>query len=67
MNGSGLGRPGAKNEYVRNKGVIENEQIRPRTASCPKVAFSTKALITKAQIRESAAKNILINNFYTKR
>ena len=66
MNGSGLGRPGAQNEYFRNKALIENEQIRPRTARSPKLAFSNKALITNGQIRERAAKNIHARSFYAK-
>ena len=66
MNGSGLGRPGAQNEYFRNKALIKNEQIRARTARSPKLAFSNKALITNGQIRERAAKNIHIRSFYTK-
>ena len=58
MNGSGLGRPGAQNEYFRNKALIKNEQIRPRTARSPKLTLSNEALITDGQIRERAAKNI---------
>ena len=66
MNGSGLGWPGAQNEYFCNKALIENEQIRPRTARSPKLAFSNKPLITSGQIRERSAKNIHIRNFYIK-
>ena len=66
MNGSGLGRPGAQNEYFRNKALIKNELIRARTARSPKLAFSNKALITHEQIQERAAKNIHIRSFYTK-
>ena len=66
MNGSGLGWPRAQNEYFRNKALIKNEQIRPRTARSPKLAFSNKALITNGQIRERAPKNIHNRNFYTK-
>ena len=36
MNGSGLGRPGAQNEYFLNKALIKIEQIRARTAKTPK-------------------------------
>ena len=36
MNGSGLGRPGAQNEYFLNKALIKNEQIRARAARGPK-------------------------------
>ena len=66
MNGSGLGRPGAQNEYFRNKALIKNELIRARTARSPKLAFSNKPLITSGQIRERSAKNIHIRNFYIK-
>ena len=64
MNGSGLGRPGAQNEYFLNKALIKIEQIRARTAKSPKLAFSNKALTTTEQIRARVAKNPQIWSFY---
>ena len=66
MNGSGLGRPGAQNEYFLNKALIKNEQIRALTAKSPKSAFSNKALSTNEHIRARAAKNPQIRSFYKK-
>ena len=66
MNWSGLGRPGAQNDYFRNKALIKNEQIRALTAKSPKVACSNNALTQTEQIRARVAKNPQIKNFYKK-
>ena len=47
MNKSGLGRPGAQNEYFRNKALIRNERIRARAARGPNSILLKMKLLSK--------------------
>ena len=55
MNGSGLGRSGAQNEYFGNKALIKNEQIRARTARSPIRVSSPETPKTTSENKETRA------------